>query len=132
MLTVLFWKKAWSYIKAYWYIPFILIVLVALFLVGKGSVAEEILKAANDSRKKMNETNERIEAERLAKKAKEYERYVEAVAEVEKKYQEEKKEIDARTKKRIKKMVKEHGDNPEEMAKKLSEEFGLKLGSVND
>ena len=77
-------------------------------------------------------TDERIEAERLAKKAKEYERYVAAVAEVEKKYAEEQKELDKKTKKRIEKMVKEHGDNPEEMTKKLAEEFGLKLGSVNE
>ena len=36
MFTVLFWKKAWTWIKHHWYIPVILILVLACILTGKG------------------------------------------------------------------------------------------------
>jgi Tfp pilus assembly protein PilO len=127
MFTILFWKKVWSYVRAYWYIPFILVVLIALFAVGRGDTAKKILEQANESRKKLNEANERIEAERMKKQAENLENYIKAKAAVEKKYSEEKRQLDKKTDKLIKEIVKEHQGDHEGLAKKFSEEFGITL-----
>jgi hypothetical protein len=102
-------------------------VLIALFAVGRGDTAKKILEQANESRKKLNEANERIEAERMKKQAENLENYIKAKAAVEKKYSEEKKQLDNKTDKLIKKIVKEHQGDHEGLAKKFSEEFGITL-----
>ena len=116
-------KKIWSFLKSYWYIP--VLIIVALVFRSKESKIDEIIKAADDSHKKQLDAIEVAELNK--KKEKEWidNEYENAIKKIEEKYSKENKTLDKKEKKFVKSVIKEWTDDPEQMAERITLEFGF-------
>ena len=85
MLTAIFWKKIWTWLKHYWYWPVILILLAVSMLSGKAS--REKLFSLLDKQKKNYEKEIQIVKETSEKASKEKttisEKYVNEIKKIE-------------------------------------------------
>ena len=116
-------KKIWSFLKSYWYIP--ILIIVALVFRSKTNKVEEIIKAADDSHKKQLDAIEVAELNK--KKEKEWidKEYDNAIKKIEEKYSKENKTLDKKEKKFVKSVIKEWTDDPDQMAERITLEFGF-------
>ena len=116
-------KKIWSFLKSYWYVPVLLI--VALVFRSRTNKVEEIIKAADDSHKKQLDAIEVAELNK--KKEKEWidKEYDNAIKKIEEKYSKENKTLDKKEKKFVKSVIKEWTDDPDQMAERITLEFGF-------
>jgi hypothetical protein len=116
-------KKIWSFLKSYWYIP--VLIIVALVFRSKTNKVEEIIKAADDSHKKQLDAIEVAEINK--KKEKEWidKEYDNAIKKIEEKYSKENKTLDKKEKKFVKSVIKEWTDDPDQMAERITLEFGF-------
>jgi len=116
-------KKIWSFLKSYWYIP--VLIIVALVFRSKENKIEEIIKAADDSHKKQLDAIEVAELNK--KKEKEWidKEYDNAIKKIEEKYSKENKTLDKKEKKFVKSVIKEWTDDPDQMAERITLEFGF-------
>ena len=116
-------KKIWSFLKSYWYIP--VLIIVALVFRSKTNKVEEIIKAADDSHKKQLSAIEAAEINK--KKEKEWidKEYDNAIKKIEEKYSKENKTLDKKEKRYVKSVIKEWTDDPDQMAERITLEFGF-------
>jgi len=116
-------KKIWSFLKSYWYVP--VLIIVALVFRSKTNKVEEIIKAADDSHKKQLDAIEVAEINK--KKEKEWidKEYDNAIKKIEEKYSKENKTLDKKEKKFVKSVIKEWTDDPDQMAERITLEFGF-------
>ena len=127
--TKTFLKKAWVFVKEYWYMPFILVSLLFLILRSKMDKADtlvETLKASKDSYKKQVDVIEKAHKEETVVKEKNLKRYTEIVEKIEKEYRLENDKLESNKRKRIKKLVEEYHDDPESLASLLEITYGIK------
>ncbi len=121
-----FLKKSWVWLKHNWKLPAILVYTLALwFLFRKKDAAYRILEERNRSYQKQIEAVDSIHKDEIKKRDKILERYNDILGELEKKYQEDSREIDEKKKKEIKNLVEKYDEQPDELAKLLAEKFGL-------
>jgi len=116
-------KKIWAFLRSYWYIP--VLIIVALVFRSKESKIDEIIKAADDSHKKQLDAIEVAELNK--KKEKEWidKEYDNAIKKIEEKYSKENKTLDKKEKKFVKSVIKEWTDDPDQMAERITLEFGF-------
>ena len=131
MATKLFLKKAWAWLKRYWFAPFIVVyTLVLWFVFDKKNAAYEILKVRNENYEKEISILNESHRKEIEKRDKILQEYTSIVDEIEKKYREDSRTLTDKKKKEIKKIVESNINNPEEIAKRISEEYGfLYVGS---
>lgn len=119
----------WSYVKKYWsYVALLGGTLVAFFLLRKqGTDTSGMLKelqAAHDDEVKA------IQAVREDEKQKHKEnekKLQETLVAVQRHYDDAKEDLDEKKKAQIKEIVDKYGDDPNELAKKLSDATGFKI-----
>ena len=123
MLTALFWKKVWIWIKHHWYIPVILVVLLFSIFVGKNARSRifDLMSKQRDQYKKEVE----IVAQANEEKDKKQKDLLEKQQQIEKKIEEDFdfkiESLEKDKKEEINKIVEEHGDNTEQLAKMVAE-----------
>ena len=127
MVNIVFWKKAWVWIKNYWYIPAVLVYTISIWLffrksnknltkmlqISKESYQKEI-SAINEAREKEAEEKEKI---LLA--------YQETLKKLEKEHNVKVEDLSSKKKKEIKNLVEENKENPDALAKEMKELFGV-------
>jgi hypothetical protein len=119
-------KKAWVWIKKNWTAPVVVIYTLVLWLVfRRGDRAYEVLQARDKSYKsQIKAITDAHEAE-IAKRNEVIAKYTEIISALEKEYSENKLVLENKKKKEIKKIVEEYKDDPEGLAKTMSEKFGF-------
>jgi len=119
-------KKVWTWLKHNWYAPLVVIyTLVLWILFRKGDKAREILEIRSDSYKNQIDAINKSHQEEIKKRDEIITKYLEITEELEEKYREEHKTLDSNKKKRAKEIVEKYHDKPDELARKISEEFGF-------
>ncbi len=121
-------STAWSYVKKFWGIVALVAgVIVAFFLLRRRDAT-----TFTDQLKKIQDAHdEEIRAIALAREEEQQQRLInekrlqDALEAVQLQYNEAKKNLDSKKKKEIEDLVKEHGDDPEALARKLSELTGF-------
>ena len=103
MLSVLFWKKAWTWLKHYWYWPVILILLIFSLVSG------------TDSKKKL--------VDLLNKQRENYEKELEIIKETDEKANKKKTEVFTSHAKELEKIEKEHNIKIEEIEEEKQKEL---------
>lgn len=119
----------WAYVKKYWSLALLVVGGIAAFFVFRQreiSFADEYkkIKDAHDEELK------RIQDARAEEKRQheENQRKLEAtLAAVQQQYAEAKKDLDAKKKAQIEELVKKYKDDPDELAKRLSEATGFTI-----
>ena len=119
--------KIWSWIKSYWYVPLGFVIFGVLWYLTKSSDLSpwEMLQKARDNHRQQVEDIEKINKEKDEKIAAEEKKLKAQLEVIEKKANEEMKNLDDDKKARVEKLLKKNKDNPAALAKRLSELTGL-------
>ena len=121
-----FLKKAWAWIKKYWYVPALAIYTFVMWIFfRKGGAASEVLKIQDESHKAQIKAINDAHDEELKKKDAALKQYNDVISSMEREYKKDKKTLDNKKKKEVKKIVEEHGKDPAELAKIMAERFGF-------
>lgn len=117
----------WSFIKKYWEL-FLLVAgaLAAMFLLQrqKESFLDDVKRiqdAHDEEVKKINAARDEERRQRIENEK----RLSAALTAIQAQYDAAKMELDSKKKKEVEQLVKDFGDNPEELAKKLSQATGF-------
>jgi len=126
---ILFLRKAYSFLKAYWYVPAILIAIIAMIAVYRkvpDSLWGILLKRRELHQREVEEI-QKIHDEEIQKREKALETYHETIKAIEEKYEEDSINLTSARKKEIKKIVEETNGNPDLLAKKLADQMGFEI-----
>tara|TARA_R100001591_G_scaffold110820_1_gene122013 strand:+ start:4372 stop:4773 length:402 start_codon:yes stop_codon:yes gene_type:complete len=122
-MTAIFWKKLWIWIKHYWYIPVIVLLILISFLSGKG-IKNKYFDLMQKQKKNYKEEIDIINQENKVKEEKKKEVILEkekTVEKIEEKFEAELEELKIRKKEEVAKTAEEHKDRPDDLAKKVAE-----------
>lgn len=128
-MSVIALKKAWSFVKHYWYIPVVLIafVVVAIVMRRKPDGLGNILKNAVESHQKEVKVLNDTHAEEIAKRNRALDVYHATVEQIESRYAADKKKLDKKKEKEIKRIIEENQDDPEALTQRISEYTGFRV-----
>ena len=121
-MNVLFLKKAWTWIKNYWYVPLIFLAIGLLFLLRRGPNEKlfVLIEKQRDNYKKeiqiIKEANEQEKKEKQNLK----EKHKEALKNIEKEYNVELESLEKEKKEEISEIVKRHEEDPDALAKEVA------------
>ena len=120
-------KKVWVWFKTHWYLPLLLVLLAITYFSGRARV-NKVLKMFDASKKSYKDQikviNESHEQE-LKKQEELYNTYLETMKKLEREHNVNLNSLHEETKKTLDEMVKKYRGTPEELAKELSEMFGV-------
>lgn len=122
-------KKVWVFVKTYWKYIVLVLLVIALAIFGARQKIDLVAKL-REIQDAHDEELKQIEAARTEERRKNEEnvkRLQAALEAVQQKYDEQRKQLDAKKKTEVETIVKKYGDNPEELAKKLSEVTGFQI-----
>ena len=122
-----FLKKMWVWLKENWALPFMIAyaLFVWIFFRDKAYNAIEVLETTKNSYKKQIEAIDEAHKEEIAKRNAIIEEYAKIIEAIEKEYDLEKKALETKKKKEVKRLVEENIDNPQGLAEMISKEFGF-------
>ncbi len=128
MLTL---RKSWVWIKKHWYVPvlFVFVSIVAIFGVlgfNRNKNLLKMLEINEASYKNQIKAIEKAHAEELKRKEDLYNTYVSTMERLEKDHEKNLNDLEEEKKIKLDSMVKKYKGTPEELAKELSEMFGVK------
>lgn len=120
-------KSCWVWLKTYWQVPVLLAWSLVVYVLSKRNTDAlvEVMEARKESyEKQINElktrhNNEIIERDRLINQ------YHETVSAIEKKYEEQKKKLKVKEKKKIKEIIKKSKGEPDVIKAEIEKSFGF-------
>ena len=132
--TRLFFKKAWVWTKAYWYIPAVLAYTAVLWILFRRntSAALEVLNASRESYKAQIKAIEATHAKEIAARDKAIEQYEVIIRALEEEYAANHEALTHEKKEKVKEYIDMYGDDPEALAKIMEERFGIKFEPTNE
>ena len=127
LATKTFLKKAWAWIKNYWYIPALIIyTLVMWIFLRKPSLQFlEVLSMSKEKYEQHIEIIDKTHKEEIKRRDDNLEKYKTIIASLEKHYEDKEEELDEKKKKEVKKIIEKHENNIDALAKEISEKYGL-------
>ena len=122
-----FLKKAKDFVVKYWKIlvGIVYAIGVWVFFKGRADKVKEVLKVKEDSHKKQIDALNDSHAEEIALRDEALDKYHEIIAKIEKEYEGKKENLSEKKKEEVKKLVEENSDNPSNLAKLISDKFGI-------
>ena len=122
-----FLKKARDFVVKYWKIivGIVYAIGVWVFFKGRADKVKEVLKVKEDSHKKQIDALNDSHAEEIALRDEALDKYHEIIAKIEKEYEGKKENLSEKKKEEVKKLVEENSDNPSNLAKLISDKFGI-------
>ena len=98
---------------------------VWVFFKGRADKVKEVLKVKEDSHKKQIDALNDNHAEEIALRDEALDKYHEIIAKIEKEYEGKKEELTDKKREEVKKLVAESSENPSNLAKLISDKFGI-------
>jgi len=121
-----FFKKVWTWLKHNWKVPLVLVYTIALWLFFRQKdKAREVLEVRAESYEAQIAALNAAHAEEIKKRDEILKQYTEIVEELEKVYAEDRKELDSKKKKEVKKIVEKYYNKPDELARELADKFNF-------
>jgi len=119
--------KSWLWLKEHWQIPFLLVWTVVVYVLTKRNTDAmlEVVEAKRDSYKKQIEVLRKSHNDEIMKRNNLSKKYEEILKEMKKEYEIDKRELTESQKNDIKEVVIKSKGNPDEIKKKIQEEFGF-------
>ena len=128
-VCTLFVKKSWLWLKTYWYFPIAIIYTFIVWFVFRkdGTSAIGVLEIKSDSYKKQIDVINKIHEAETKKKEELNKVFNETIEKVEVELKKKNETLDRHKKKRVKEIVKNHSNSPEELARLVKESFGFEI-----
>jgi len=132
MLTALFWKKSWTWLKHYWYWPVIVLLIVFSFFAGRSMRSKmfDLLAAQKESYKKEIDVLKKASEEKEARKNDVVVEHQKELEKIEERHQLKIADLHDKKREELVSTIEKNKDNPEslarEVAKVLSAQFHKK------
>ena len=122
-----FIKKTWIWFKHYWYIPVMLIVAAVAWCSGRRDTAGllEMFTVSKESYEKEIKVLRETHEEELRKRDELITKHNETLKKIEEEYKIKISELNTAERREIKKIVDTHKDDPEGLAKRVGDVFGI-------
>ena len=122
-----FLKKAWVWTKKYWYLPALAVYTLVLwvFFRDKAQNAVDVYLSSRKSYEDQIEAINQAHKEEIEKRDAVIQEYTKIVKAIEEEYAENRRVLEDRKKKEVKKLVEEYVYKPDELAKMIGEKFGF-------
>ena len=119
-------KKVWTWTKHHWYIPVILILILACILAGKGVKNKyfDIMMQSRENYKKEIEIINKNNAEEKQKTMDAIKRYQESLAKIENDFNIKMEELPKKEKKEVEDIIKKFDNKPDKMAEEVANILG--------
>lgn len=129
-----FLSKLWSYVKAYWFVPVGIGLVILAYVIGKGDMsgAAKLLKDARDQHEAEIKIIDEVNAEKEQKKEAANQRARDALEFIEARYEEANKELDEKERAKVQKLLAKAKNDPKEMDKLVEKMTGIKVVTVED
>ena len=126
--TKLFLKKAWIWLKTYWYFPLLAAYTVVLRLLFRRNdeATRKVLAASKESYESQIKSINEAHAKEIARRDQALQNYEAIISALEKEYNLKREELDEEKKKKIKEYIEKFEEDPEELAKIIEERFGIR------
>ena len=127
MFTVLFWKKAWVWLKHHWYIPALLFYTLIMWLVfrRRNDNLVKLFDVTKESyEKQIQALNEAHQLE-IQKREKLLSSYQEALKTIEKEYNIKLKDLDRKKRVEVENLSKDFEKDPSVLVDEMKELFGV-------
>jgi hypothetical protein len=123
----LFFSNTWAWIKKHWKLVTAGVVGLVLFVFHKDKLEQmkDVIVVKDESSKEQIEKIEETNKQEREERDKIIVDHVELIQDIEAKFRENKKRITKKRKEEIKKIVEEVGDDPSELAKRISDQYGF-------
>lgn len=124
---VLFLKKAWVWLKTHWYLPVLLVLLFLTHFSGRARVNKvlKMFEASKQSYEKQIGVINQSHKQELEKQEQLYNTYLNTMKKLQKEHNINLDSLEKDKRVELNKMVKKYKGTPEELAKELSEIFGV-------
>jgi len=121
-------KKVWTWTKHHWYIPVILLLIIACLLTGKGIKNKyfDIMMQSRENYKKEIEIINENNAKEKTKTMEAVKRHQENLEKIEKDFDVKMKELPKKEKKEVEDIVKKFDNDPDKMAEEIANILGAK------
>lgn len=122
-------KKMLLWIREHWQIPFLVVWTIVVYVLTRRNTDAllEVVEAKKESYRKQLEVLRESHNDEILKRDKLFQRYENALQEVEEKFKEKEKELTESHKREIKEVVTKSKGDPDEIRKRIEEEFGFKF-----
>jgi uncharacterized membrane protein YhiD involved in acid resistance len=134
MLTALFWKKVWIWIKHHWYVP-VIVVLIIGSSVTKNTIKDKLYKMLSDQRdlyEKEKELVVEVSKEKELEKERVRGAHEELVRKLEEEYDVELQKLKKDKQKELTELAEKHKDDGEDLARKIAEILGAEYVESED
>ena len=123
VLTAVFWKKIWVWIKHHWYFPVILALLLFAVFAGRSTRTRvfDLMSKQREQYKKEVKVVVEANEEKTRKQKELFEKHREVEKKIEKDFDLKIENLEKEKKKEIDKIVEEHGDDTEVLARMVAE-----------
>ena len=120
-------KTSWIWLRTHWHIPFIVTWTIVVWIVSKGNVraVTEVLEAKKVSYERQIEALKAAHVVEIEKREELNLKYKETLVIIEREFKIKEEELSVIKKKKIKNIIKNSKDNPDEINKKIEDMFGF-------
>jgi len=122
MLTKVFWKKAWTWLKHYWYWPVIIILLI--FSATTGARSREklfgLLAKQKENYEKEIQVIKEVTEEADKKKTEIFTKHIAEVEKIEEEHDIKLEELEEEKQKELAEILEENKDSPEKLAEEVA------------
>ena len=125
LATKHFLQKAWVWTKNYWYVPLLVVLALAAFLVKRSDIATKLLETRTESYKEQIGVLNESHTNEIAKRDEIIRVHQEVMGQLDGQLNDDLRENQRRKEKRIKELVEENHDNPEGLSRALGDAFGI-------
>lgn len=126
--------RIWQWLKRYWWVPAaaIVAVILAIFLPHQAGRIFDLIRGARQSGQKEVAAVEEAHQVEIEKREASQRRYLETVEHLEHNYSVDLQDLASDKQKRIKEITEQYNGRPEDLARKIAEEFDLQYISPED
>jgi hypothetical protein len=120
-------RKIWAWIRAYWYVPMIILGIIVFLVISPGVSKSllEILKKRQEMHQKEVDILEDAHEDEIKNRERALNKFHLAMEIIEERYEAEQKELDKKKKKEIEKILKD--SDPDEITAKIAEVTGFEV-----
>lgn len=122
-------SKSFAWMKNNWKIPLLVAWTMVVWIIARrdSESIKKVLEARKESHKKEIETINKIHVEKMLKIKEINERYQQTISELERRFKEQDRELSKKHIEDVKSVVVKSKGNPDEIKRKIEEEFGIKF-----
>tara|TARA_R100000329_G_C7502778_1_gene176994 strand:- start:15 stop:398 length:384 start_codon:yes stop_codon:yes gene_type:complete len=127
MLTAIFWKKAWAWLKNYWYIPAVLVYTLVLWFVfrKKNDKIIEMFEISKENYKKEIDIINSAHSSEMAQKEEIIKDYQDALKKLQEEHNIKIENLSKEEEEEVQELIQKHKENPDVLVEEMKSLFGV-------